>query len=176
MTELDFEPSGPHPEGRIAWLRWAMLCDDTRVEDTGKRILIGCYDNAILFAVKPSVLSVKLIGAFEFIVPGNHKVQLRVRTPSFVGIGEINSESPEPGAYGEFNVPVSVFVEKPSSILLDWRMDDGPWGPPMKWELEFSDDARELGSTEVEALKKQWIALTRGSAQQASDDVTLQDA
>lgn len=151
------DPSGPHPDGRVAWLRYAMLCDSSHVENTGKRILVGCYDAAVVFQQRPALLSARLVGIFEFLKPGAHTLEFRVSTPAARGVGRMETlETAPAGSLAPFDVPVEALVQEDGEIRLDWRLDEQPWGPPMIWKLAFSPEVHQLAPEAASALEAAW--------------------
>lgn len=160
----DFEiPNGAHPTDRKAWLRWALLCDGVRQEEGGKRLIIGAYRQSVVVNTVPSILSLRMVGAFEFVVAGAHKLEFRVTTPNTQGLGEIETTvEAEAGSFADFDVPVMDLVEAVGgTINLDWRVDGDPWGPPMIWRIEISPDARQASPEEAEALAEFWNSNTQ---------------
>lgn len=164
MSEFDL-PNGVHPDGRKAWLRWALICDDVRIEEGGKSLIIGAYRNSIILHSNPSMITLRLAGAFEFVTPGEHVLEFRVTTPGGQGLGSIKSlPNADSGTYADFNVPVIDYWTSEGSILFDWRVDGGEWGPPMKWDVEFAADAKILPESQVETMAKFWDEnITRGA-------------
>ncbi|MBL0967967.1 MAG: hypothetical protein IBJ02_02480 [Brevundimonas sp.] len=160
-TDRDLEPSGLQPKERKVWLRWAVLCDGQRREDNGKRLLLGVYDHTVVSARKPAFLVPRLVGAFELLRGGEHTLHFRVAGPNGTGVGNITTASEsEPGSYIDFEVPVAVLASEPGEIRLDWRVDDDPWGPPMVWQISFTESPEEIPAEQVQVLASQFEAAS----------------
>lgn len=59
----------------------AVICDDVRIEDNGKEILIGCYTGDISVPEPYTQLQLALSLVFQVLEPGQTRITLEVRGP-----------------------------------------------------------------------------------------------
>lgn len=65
------------------------------------------------------------------------------------------TEDSVPGGYIDFELPVPILASEPSTVELDWRVDDDPWGPAMVWYVDFTDDPELIPDEQVQLLAAQ---------------------
>lgn len=148
-------------------LRSAVLCDNVRSEDNGKRLLIGVYDAGVTINVVPMPLSLTLYGVFEISGSGGKTVEFKITAPAFAGQGRVVVPSDAPSdVSAPFLAPFVCIVEQESDIRLEWKIDGGPWVGEMRWTLELASAVRRLDSASAEQVRTA-VAASQQSAQQA---------
>lgn len=163
-------PSEETPHATDLVLRGAFLCEDMRIEDSGKRILLGVYSRSIISTQRPSILSLQIVGAFDLRLPGRHHVEYRVRAPGIIGKGAFESTADNPGdAYAEFTAPIHFLADEPGEILFDWRLNKGPWRPPIRWSFEFDEEAENLPKEEADRMRSALSLLRLANSAQPEE-------
>lgn len=111
--------------------RYAIICDDVRVEDNGKLILIGVYSDEILVPRFPMAISLTFWVEFESIGLGEQLCEYRVvLNPGEVEIAKIAGTfgSKEKRGKGSFSFGgVGVQFQQPGSLSLQFRGDGKDW-------------------------------------------------
>lgn len=124
--------------------RYAIVCDDVRVEDNGKLILIGVYSDEILFPKFPMAISLAFWIEFESIGVGERQCEYRVvLNPGEVEITKIAGTfgSKKERGKGSFSFGgIGIQFQQPGSLSLQFRGDGKDWVELVsKNVLKFSD-------------------------------------
>ncbi|MBD8665312.1 hypothetical protein IFT59_18895 [Rhizobium sp. CFBP 8752] len=106
------------------------VCDNIRVEDNGKFILIGVYTNAILFPQLPAQFNFNIWVLLEAEQLGKSNFAFRGRMPDFdVDLfeitGEINAVDLNQWTPMAFGAPV--LIGQPGKVAIEVKFDGGEW-------------------------------------------------
>lgn len=113
----------------MGWRGETIFCDDIRIENTGKHILIGVYGVDLL----PSFLPVNVtLGAwvrFSGLEKGQKRYSLRLKGPSGSEVLSLDGEteilrSDDPTIFSLLPVPVN--IDQTGSITLEFGFDGEP--------------------------------------------------
>jgi hypothetical protein len=59
-------------------IKWAILCDDVRIENNGKLIFIGIYQSVITVSEFPTQIMSRIVFGIDIKQPGEHIVELKI--------------------------------------------------------------------------------------------------
>jgi hypothetical protein len=114
-------------------IKFAIICDDVRREDTGKMIIIGAYGRDI--GVSSFPVNIALAAALSFSIDKAGTIPLEVKW-SFDGNeiskshGSIRSDG---GGVSLINIPPMLLgIERPGTLEFNVRFDKGKWETPAR--------------------------------------------
>lgn len=109
----------------------ALVCDDVRVERSGKSIIIGVYAHDIQVVDFPAQLTLTYWVRFDAPEKGDYKGQMRIKSTdgAIFARGEFGFSVKETGigAIGFERIPVHLHAEGP--LQFEWQFDSGEWEP-----------------------------------------------
>jgi hypothetical protein len=148
-------------------LRSITLCDQVRIEDNGKRLLIGCYDGGVAFNTVPSIFSAFMYGGFDILSKEIREIHFRAKGPGFAGRGHaVVDSSPDAIPMIGFLIPIVFFVQSPSKLYFDWHVGDEKWSKPIEWSLDIADGATKLDEHTMNRTREIFSASTALLAEQ----------
>lgn len=107
----------------------AVVCEQVRVEDNGKHLLIGVYPSNILVQSFPSQIVVALWVPFKADNPGETDVEIRGTGPDnllmFTLSAHIQVQVPGKGALATPTFPIQ--LARASTIKFEVRLHGGDW-------------------------------------------------
>lgn len=104
----------------------AVVCEDIRVENTGKNILIGVYANDLNVTIAPAVLRIAIWLQFEGIEPQGAKFEFRstlAGKKKFDGKVTINAPAVDDKATVSLG-PFLLRIEEGGDLRVDVRFED----------------------------------------------------
>lgn len=130
---------------RNAVFRGAVFCDAVLESGRESKTLVGVRRGQIDLNTTPAFLGGVIFAFFDFLIPGDHAVELELQAPNFRGEGELTVSIGEGGAYIELEAPVFAYVQEASTLNFRWRIGGANWSKPVKWRLRFAPEAKKLG-------------------------------
>ena len=107
----------------------ALVCDDVRIERSGKSIIIGVYVHDIQVIDFPAQLALTFWVRFDAPEIGDYKGQMRIKSAdgAIFARGEFGFTAHENGigAIGFERIPVHLHAEGP--LKFEWQFDSGEW-------------------------------------------------
>jgi hypothetical protein len=158
--------AAPRP-AELARLRSAVLCEQFRNEDNGKRLLVGVYDFGVIVGFVPQVFAACVYGTFELLGRGITSLDLRLTAPGFEREAAVSlSEDPISGRFAVFSLPFGCLIETESQIRLSWKVNKGEWVEGISWGLQLTEHTQTLDDKEATKAKA-IFAATAGTLQGA---------
>lgn len=105
-------------------IAYTIICDDVRIENNGKQILIGVYADGIILTHLPVVLRLVLWVEVRNIPSGITRLQFQALsnedpTPLFKSDGELQSESAVDMAH--LSIPMPVKFQSTGTLVIQMR-------------------------------------------------------
>lgn len=121
-----------------------ILCDDVRVEDNSKHILIGVYTNGVMLKQMPGTLAVTLWLIVSISEAGKHTIQIELRGKKGE-IGTITVDADVNDANGLIPITcpkLPVKFEEPDEIEVYLSLDSGEADLKGRFPIRLNPDLR----------------------------------
>lgn len=136
-----------------------LVCDDVRVEASGKRLLIGVYGTSIILNVRPALFNLVI---YTWMQPtsGINTLECEIT----VNRTTVHQASLDDGGVGGFmgTIPIQVILEEPRPLKIRTRINGEEWSPYQIWEIAFAENTENLPDEEARPLLDA-IAMVRSA-------------